>query len=804
MTMIAALTIATGCGDSGGSGSDSKNNKAADSGSNTGGNTTGGANSASGTSLSADEAARRRNPYGNQRELDESDKAAHGLPPLVDKIPGDAVLYIGWRGSRDLGEGYDQSHLKAVLDKSNVGEIFTKVLPKLAGMLNDQDPSAGMILNTILSIGGKLWQYPSALYVGKVEFGEGKSPLPPFAVFCQAGDDSNALAKQLNDMFKQLQGPLKATSANGMVTISAGPLPDAGGTLANSAVFNQAIKQVRGGQSFVAYLDAESILQIVDNGITSIDDPELIKMWRAGSDALGLNGLKRAVFSSGLNGRDWSNHMFIQAPSPRKGLMAMLDGEPISDDMLKAVPKYPVSMMAFRMDIGKFVGAIRNAIDQFAPAPVKEEINNAIAAANDMVGIDIEKDLLGSLGDEWMVYTDNTVAGSGMLGMTILNRLRDADKFASSLVKVQNTIQAIANSQLEDANMTVQFRQAEMEGVKMHYLATPVITPAWTVHEDKLVASFYPQVIVGAMRHLRDPGESILDNKQYLAAIKRLAGDKLSASGLNSISYFDLPQTVHEGYQIMLLASRLYLGFADLFGLEAPAIVIPPLPTLVENVTVSAGVSWADDKGWYAVSVMPFPGAEMFASSQSGMVVGQMAMAAGSIGVMLPALGAARKTARNIQAESNMRQVLNAMVAYQVDNARRLPPNLGTLVIQRYLADAQALHAANSSKKILTLRDVRGRDKEQAAVVLSKSSDFAYVPVKGSANKIRNPSAHVVLFQRNPYRENDINVGFLDGHTEQMSIRELSALIRKQTGEDMSKFFDPESDDGPHPSKDKK
>src|SRR5688572_33457733 len=52
--------------------------------------------------------------------------------PLADRIPADAVAYIGWQGSEALGEPYAQSHLKAVLAESNLPQFFQEFLPRLA------------------------------------------------------------------------------------------------------------------------------------------------------------------------------------------------------------------------------------------------------------------------------------------------------------------------------------------------------------------------------------------------------------------------------------------------------------------------------------------------------------------------------------------------------------------------------------------------------------------------------------------------------------------------------------------------
>src|SRR5689334_20714538 len=56
---------------------------------------------------------------------------AASAQPLADRIPQDAVIYIGWSGSESMGAAYDQSHLKAVVEASNVRELLNESLPRL-------------------------------------------------------------------------------------------------------------------------------------------------------------------------------------------------------------------------------------------------------------------------------------------------------------------------------------------------------------------------------------------------------------------------------------------------------------------------------------------------------------------------------------------------------------------------------------------------------------------------------------------------------------------------------------------------
>ncbi|HEX8341069.1 MAG TPA: hypothetical protein VF624_09190, partial [Tepidisphaeraceae bacterium] len=49
--------------------------------------------------------------------------------PLADRVPGDAVVYFGWRGTRDPGPGFDDSHTAAILKESKISELIDKTIP---------------------------------------------------------------------------------------------------------------------------------------------------------------------------------------------------------------------------------------------------------------------------------------------------------------------------------------------------------------------------------------------------------------------------------------------------------------------------------------------------------------------------------------------------------------------------------------------------------------------------------------------------------------------------------------------------
>src|SRR3954449_4671962 len=66
--------------------------------------------------------------------------------PLADKVPANPIFYFGWRGSDDLGPAYADSHLKAILDQSNVRAIFNDMVPRAVARVGRANLDAGMAL----------------------------------------------------------------------------------------------------------------------------------------------------------------------------------------------------------------------------------------------------------------------------------------------------------------------------------------------------------------------------------------------------------------------------------------------------------------------------------------------------------------------------------------------------------------------------------------------------------------------------------------------------------------------------------
>jgi hypothetical protein len=128
--------------------------------------------------------------------------------PLADRLPADALLYVGWAGAEKLGPAYAQSRLKGVIDASSLPELFSELGPRIVRRLQLEqmlqgDAVAQEVLPALLTLSESIWKKPTALYVGPLDY-SGKVPMPKVAILCEAGKDAQSLSDTVNKLVARI------------------------------------------------------------------------------------------------------------------------------------------------------------------------------------------------------------------------------------------------------------------------------------------------------------------------------------------------------------------------------------------------------------------------------------------------------------------------------------------------------------------------------------------------------------------------------------------------------------------------
>src|SRR5205814_1241761 len=150
-------------------------------------------------------------------------------------------------------------------------------------------------------------------------------------------------------------------------------------------------------------------------------------------------------------------------------------------------------------DFAKLLNAIRTGVPK-VDQDAARGLEIALDTAGKTLGVDIEKDLLGALGDEWAYYLDKNTGGTNILGLVMINRLRNPEKFQSGIAQIEHMINAVVSTQLpRDAmgkpQITISFKEAKLGDLTYHYLAVPAVAPCWAIKGNTLYVALYPQVL---------------------------------------------------------------------------------------------------------------------------------------------------------------------------------------------------------------------------------------------------------------------------------------------------------------------
>ncbi len=717
--------------------------------------------------------------------------------PLADRVPADAVVYVGWRGADDPDLGYAGSNLQALIDTTDLSGVFAQTL-EVIQRANGGDPMAGLVVDLVRSIGTASWTQPTAAYLQTTP--DPNMPVRLTVLWRAEGEKGDELMASLQDLVGQAppNAPLSIGQAQGLVSLTIGtPAPAPGtadapadnaapaATLAQVPGFAQALAKVDTDGVLIVYADAQGLLALIDRMVEMESGPHEQEMWTKVRSALGLEGLNAVAWSGEFDGADWRCDMFIDAPAPRIGLLSLLDGEPITDDDLAVVPIEATWLAAARLDLGGLLDKAREAMTQIDPEMV-EAFNQGLLQGNQITGIDIEADLLRALGSAWVMYTDPGATGSGMMGMCLVNPLKDAEAAERSLI----SLQALANAMMGQiganaggVGMRIRFHTRDDNGMTLNTLGIPFIAPTWSVHDGKLYVGLFPQTVMMAGDRARAGGPTILDSERFQAVMTRLDA---GGAGASSSVYTDLPRTAGDAEQDMVMLTQIGSGLLAMFGGDSVPILLPPFARIQPLLKSTGQVAWSDDAGYHSRSISPFPGSVMLGPQGS---MNSMSTAPMMVGIMLPALGAARRSAQQVHSMSNARQLLMSMFVYSADNNDMFPQDIAIPLAMGYIDDPN-VYISKTSGKVVPPMFNQWSETEQAQWIRQNAS-YILIPMP-RLSELENPSETICLFEL-PWDASDpekLAIGFADGHAQVMPVWEAEELIQAQTGKTLEELIE--------------
>lgn len=712
---------------------------------------------------------------------------------LIDRVPSDAVLYAAWRGTNDLGPDYQGSNLEGMLQQVGLLQLIPEAIQLIQQLENQGEIAeneaqmiamAATILTSTWAEGGAMYILPPAPQ---------GPPIPRLCILWNQAKEQDALRQAINTAATILQQQLPAFAGDldGVPFLSIGFNPD-GMTFKSLSAdphFKATTQQIQADAALMVYADAKQWIKEIDQFVKTMQQqaeqhggpmPDPVQFWPTVRDAVGLGGLESIALSAGLKDKNWHTQLFIGAPAPRRGALALLDNKPIAPINLQHIPKSATYLQAFSMQPSRVLDVTKDIAGKIDPHAI-ESINAILKEANDEVGFDLEKDLIDGLGPLWSAYIDPMIAGNGFASMVLVNELKDSNAVHQAMLKLSSKANELF---AEEDDVKIRFMTRKIQGVAVTYLGIPFVAPAWAIHNNRLYVALYPQALEMAIEHSGKRRDSILANKAFQDAMARFADNPAKqANALNhlkhatGISFANLPETATDGYGTTMALMQLLSGAGEMMTGEPSAVRMPPVGKLLPYLEVSGSATRVTDQGLHIHSVEPFPGATLLSASK-GMTTGAGMTTPMTIAILLPALGAARTEAQAMQAHSQARLLSMAHFAYAADHKDAYPGDIAQL--NAYLDDADLLISPRSTRSYTLPENFNTLPEAKQNKLMRTHSSFVIVPL-GQMNEVEAPSDTIMFFERpDDTSDTELIVAMADGSVRRMTEQNLAQSLEQQ------------------------
>ncbi len=452
--------------------------------------------------------------------------------PLADKLPGRAVAYAGWAG-RNLT--FDGSMLGQLLQEPAVAQAAGQAISEIVGQISP-DSAAG--LSALTKLAQIAWQRPMACAIYSADPITAET-LPTAILLIDLGDQKDPFAAKLDELIEAISDKMVVTKeSEGIITyrviklkgvtlfmgysqqmffVCTNPkLPDMLSQLAPAQsleadeVFSTCYQAVTGeNEQFAAYLDVSAAMDLIEKrnataGLGEVTEIATKSSARSIVDALGLGKMTNVAASMQIRQRGIYSKTRLFSPGPHEGLLMSLSGATLSEADLAVIPADAIVAGAIKLAPISALDEARKVAEAIWPSS-SMIIDAILASWTEHLGVSIENDLLGSLGDTWILASAPGFGGFAT-GTVMSVSIADEEKFAAALVKAE---QAIVGAQTQPSQFDPQIQPQlsiatyKAGRVEIRYLIAPEyfqgITPAWCIHQGRFYLAGWPQILDSAI-----------------------------------------------------------------------------------------------------------------------------------------------------------------------------------------------------------------------------------------------------------------------------------------------------------------
>jgi len=325
-------------------------------------------------------------------------------------------------------------------------------------------------------------------------------------------------------------------------------------------------------------------------------------------EVTGMNAIERIAAADIPHDQNIRTEFLIQL-SERKGIFGLMQSAPTSHRFAGMTPSNALVYSAERQDFGKTMDSLMEWVAKL-DGETADEVNEFITGYNQVLGIDLRKDLVGSLGDEWAAYISDAPEGGLIPDVVMFVSVKDRaglQKSLRALVEKYDAVNAMYGEDAVRRAPKIRHRKTMQGDRAIHCIeiTTPdgepiPVVPCWTMGEDHIALALWPHTLRNALR--RKP--TLADNPRFQSLRAGIPEGAITAT------YMDLPRLVGWTYNTAVPVLQGVQGAINRelapFGASVNFHDLPSAGVLMRHLTPVLGYTKVEDTAIRFGYVSPF------------------------------------------------------------------------------------------------------------------------------------------------------------------------------------------------------